>query len=193
MSSRSAIQFTVQLGGNTCISERAAFRYYQTPAGYRLPHLFTLALNKQSIWPQIAIKPSMFKSHTDPACARERDCINVVIASQVECNGECQCQFGFAGAPLPFIWADFNNPCQTPNSSHFLSDTTALSPRADRNLNINLARTKAKAVQLDKYYFPHLTDSAVKLACYYFLNSIQASTTVWGERVKREREREWLV
>lgn len=49
-------------------------------------------------------------------------CINIVIAeSQVEGNGECLCQFGFLTfcllAPFLVICSNFNNPCQTPNSS----------------------------------------------------------------------------
>lgn len=111
-------------------------------------------------------------------------CINVVIsASQVEGNGECLCQFDFLTlrlSPLSLvICSDFNNPCQTPNSSPHsapllcrpCAPCATLPDRADRKLNIHLSCTKGGLSSWTNIIFLPLTASPVKLVLYYFFLS----------------------
>lgn len=115
-------------------------------------------------------------------------CINVVIsASQVEGNGECLCQFDFLTlrlSPLSLvICSDFNNPCQTPNSSPHsapllcrpCAPCATLPDRADRKLNIHLSCTKGGLSSWTNIVFLPLTASPVKLVFYYFFLSSSLS------------------
>lgn len=115
-------------------------------------------------------------------------CINVVIsASQVEGNGECLCQFDFLTlrlSPLSLvICSDFNNPCQTPNSSPHsapllcrpCAPCATLPDRADRKLNIHLSCTKGGLSSWTNIIFLLLTASPVKLVLYYFFLSSSLS------------------
>lgn len=64
-----------------------------------------------------------------------------------------------------FISPDFNNPCQTRNSSQYLPDTGVFNWR--QNLNIHLLCTKGSCLAGQILLF-HLTISTVKPVFYYF-------------------------
>lgn len=77
-----------------------------------------------------------------------------------------------ASRPFIVICCDFNNPCQTPNSSpHSSAAAYSRCPspwRGRQEAQHSFSLHKGRPVQLDKYYFPPLTASPVKLVLYYF-------------------------
>lgn len=85
-----------------------------------------------------------------------------------------------ASRPLSLvICSDFNNPCQTPNSSPHsaplfcrpCAPCATLPDRADRKLNIHLSCTKGGLSSWTNIIFLPLTASPVKLVLYYFFLS----------------------
>lgn len=107
-------------------------------------------------------------------------CINTVIkASQVEGNGECLCQFDFltfrlsplssSSALILIIPVKLQTAPRTPLRFFAAAYSLCHSPWQGRQeAQHSFILHKGRPVQLDKYYFPPLTVSPVKLVLYYF-------------------------